>query len=177
MLTTLVETLRQVGFFDFYLPFLLTFAIFYGLLTKAKPFGETATAQRINLVIALVAAFYVMTFTPVGITLAQFFANFFGGVSVVLLTLLVLGGMFWMGVRVVQKEEEAKEKMKYIYLAVGALGGVLLLAVFVWAGGLVLFGVATPYYPVVDVETLIFILVLVAAGLGLWWVMKGKEEA
>ena len=65
-----IEPLRKIGFFDYYLPFILMFAIFYGLLKKSKIFGEDKSAEKINLIISLSASFYVTIFTPVGTSLA-----------------------------------------------------------------------------------------------------------
>ncbi|MBI2233142.1 MAG: hypothetical protein HYU56_04430 [Candidatus Aenigmarchaeota archaeon] len=73
-------------FYGFILPFLFTFAIVYGLLTKASMFG--AKSDRINAILALVMGFFV---TAVGgPTLAAFFTNLFGGASMFLGGILVV---------------------------------------------------------------------------------------
>ena len=53
----LVSNLNQMGFFGFLLPWLLMFAVTYGLLVKSKVLGED---QKLIGVISLVAAFFVV---------------------------------------------------------------------------------------------------------------------
>lgn len=54
--TESIGMIQQTGILDIVLPFLLTFAIVYGMLLKMKLFGEK---QSVNAVIALVAALLV----------------------------------------------------------------------------------------------------------------------
>lgn len=82
-----ISTLKEIGVFQFYLPFILVFAILFGLLVKTKLFGEQ---RGIAVVIALAAAAFIMVYTPVGITFSQFLAQFVGGAVAVILTLVVL---------------------------------------------------------------------------------------
>mgnify|MGYP001559561154 CR=1 FL=1 len=74
-----IGTLKEIGVFQFYLPFLLVFAILYGLLLKTKIFGEQN--KGIVTVIALAASAFIMVYSPVGITFSQFLANFFGNAT------------------------------------------------------------------------------------------------
>jgi len=58
-----IELLKEFGIFQFYLPFVITFAIFYGLLSKSKIFGDSDKDKRvrnINLFISLSAALFVL---------------------------------------------------------------------------------------------------------------------
>lgn len=172
----IVESLRGFGFFDYYLPFILMFAIFYGLLTKSKIFGEDKKAERINLVIALSASFYLLIFTPVGITLANFFANFFGGTLIIFLTLLILGGILWMGLKItIGKERLEIEKTKYMNILLALVGVGLLLFVFGWAGGFLLFGVEVKEV-VIDEVTAFVLGIIVLTLLGMWWMIKPEKE-
>lgn len=82
-----LDVLKQSGVFEVYLPFLLTFSIFYGLLKKMNLFGENS--NKITTVVAGVAAAYVMIFSPAAIPISQFFATFFTQASVALVVLLV----------------------------------------------------------------------------------------
>jgi len=79
---------HKFGVVDFYLPFLLTFSMFYALLQKTKIFGEGDKVNAINAIISLVAAFYVIGYTPVGYRIAEFLMPFFTQVTVVLVGLL-----------------------------------------------------------------------------------------
>lgn len=58
--TILVQYLESIGFFKFVIPYILSFAIFYGLLRKSKIFGEKQEAIAINATIALSASFLVV---------------------------------------------------------------------------------------------------------------------
>jgi len=104
MFENLIEIAQNYGIFNFLLPFLLTFSIFYGILRKSKIFGSDEKAERINTIIAFVAAFYILIFTPAGTTLTSFFANFFGWSVIVLLTLFIFGTILFMMYRASGKE-------------------------------------------------------------------------
>ena len=82
--TVLVTNLNAMGFFGFLLPFIFTFAVVFGLLFKSKWVDN----QRINGVIALVFAFFVIGFG--GPMLANFFVNLFGLATLVIAALLVI---------------------------------------------------------------------------------------
>ena len=59
MLLAGVQGLRELGFFDFFLPLLLFFAIIYGALDKTKIFGEDK--KDINAIIAFVISLIAAT--------------------------------------------------------------------------------------------------------------------
>lgn len=82
-----IGTLKEVGVFQFYLPFLLSFAILYALLLKTKIFSDQ---KGLVTVIALAASAFIMVYSPVGIAFSTFLANFFGNAVVVILTIVVL---------------------------------------------------------------------------------------
>ena len=73
-------------FYGFLLPWLFTFAIVYGLLSKAPMFG--GKSDKINLALALVVAFFVTG--AAGPQMAAFFINLFGGATVYLAGILVI---------------------------------------------------------------------------------------
>lgn len=82
---------QALSFYGFLLPWLFTFAIVYGLLDKAKLFGDKSQ-RPVNVALAFVIAFFV---TGVGgAQLAGFFVNFFGGSSIFLAGILVFL-LFW----------------------------------------------------------------------------------
>lgn len=90
----LVSNLNQLGFFGFLLPWLLMFAVVYGLLLKSKALGEN---QKIIGVVALVAAFFVVGYG--GPLVGTFFQNLFGiaamilgGIIVIVLFVSMAGG-------------------------------------------------------------------------------------
>ena len=91
LLSNLINVLQSQGIFEYYLPFLLTFSIFYALLIKSKIFGDNKPGPAVSLVVALIAGIYVTIFTPVGVTLSGFFVSFFAQASVFLILIVVIG--------------------------------------------------------------------------------------
>ena len=96
------ELLFQQGVYEFYFPFILTFAIFYALIRRTRVFGKDKVANNISTLISVIAAFYVMAFSPFATTISSFFATFFAGTSILLVTILsflmvtmMLFGPFW----------------------------------------------------------------------------------
>lgn len=94
--TPLLGNLNQLGFYKFVLPWLFTLAIVYGVMLKVKLFDEKQ--QSLNGIIALVAAFFVVNYTPAGFALDSFFTQVFGvgililtGIFVVLLLMGLVG--------------------------------------------------------------------------------------
>jgi len=89
---TVILKMRDLGMFQFLLPFMLTTTIFYGLLRKSKIFGEEFRAITVNAVVSLVAAFMVWS-APIilGVNIETGLASFFlQGTSA---TLVVLVGL------------------------------------------------------------------------------------
>jgi len=60
-----VELLHSFGFFSVLLPFLLVFAVVYGVLIKTKLFGEKEVASNVNAIIALATSFFVVASTDI----------------------------------------------------------------------------------------------------------------
>ena len=96
--TPVIERLIELGFFKFMLPYILTSAVFYGLLRKSRVFGEPAENVAVNAVVALVASFMVWA-SPVilGIDIQTQLAAFFTQgivVTLVFMIALLITGMF-----------------------------------------------------------------------------------
>lgn len=66
---SMVETLKDSGFFDYALPFLIVFAIVFGFLEKVRIFGsdpkDGSPRTNINIVLAILIGLYVVTSTTV----------------------------------------------------------------------------------------------------------------
>src|SRR3989338_4660396 len=73
-------------FYTFLLPWLFTFAIVYGLLSKMNLFESKS--GKVNIALAFVVAFFVTG--AAGPQMAAFFINLFGGAAVYLAGILVL---------------------------------------------------------------------------------------
>jgi hypothetical protein len=73
-----------IDFYGFFLPWIFTFAIVFGLLSKLGLFQQ----RQINMALAFVIAFFV---TAVGgLQLATFFTSLFGGTAMFLAGILVI---------------------------------------------------------------------------------------
>lgn len=145
--TTLVSNLNNLGFFDFLLPFILTFAILWGLLLKTKVLGEN---QRVNGTVSLVVAFFVIGFG--GPALGSFFTTLFGYAVVVLAVILIIALFFGMSGFEWGKVLDPK------------VGGIILVGV-----GIILFFVAAGSLGVragSGVIEIIFIIIVLAAAIG-----------
>jgi hypothetical protein len=96
--TAVIERLRDIGAFTFLFPFMLTSAIFYGLLRKSQIFGKAEENTAVNAVVALVAAFMVWAYPiMIGVSLETQLAAFFTQgivVTLVFMIALMIVGMF-----------------------------------------------------------------------------------
>src|SRR3989344_7203876 len=75
----MVMNLRDLGFFGFLFPWILMFALTFGLLLKSKAVGED---KKILGVISMVVAFFVIGFG--GPILGNFLTSVFGIATIVL---------------------------------------------------------------------------------------------
>ena len=83
-----VYGLGRFGFFDFVLPWSLTLAIVYGILTKTKFISEE---YSVNGLIAITIAFFLINYMPVPYSLGEVFTNIFGiGIIVIIILLIVV---------------------------------------------------------------------------------------
>ncbi|NCN39412.1 MAG: hypothetical protein GW914_03465 [Candidatus Aenigmarchaeota archaeon] len=139
-----VDSLFKYGVYEFYLPFLLTFAIFYALIRRTRVFGGDKVANNISTLVSLVAALYVMAFSPFAGSISTFFATFFAGTSVVLVVILsllmitmMLFGPFWTKFG----DMEWWGKHLWVFVIIGLL---ITLSLFAASGGGKLFGLIIP---------------------------------
>ena len=177
LLGSIREILFKQGVYEFYFPFLLTFAIFYALIRRTRVFGKDKTANRISLVVSLVAAFYVMAFSPAATTISSFFSSFFAGTSVVLVVILsllmitmMLFGPFWTKL---EDMEWWGKNLKWFILC----GLLITLILFVISGGINLFGVIIPpnlWVPGLTGEDMGLILLIILTGV-IIFAVQGEE--
>jgi len=96
--TPVIERLQEIGAFNFLFPYILTSAIFYGLLRKSQIFGKPTENVAVNGVVALVAAFMVLAYPILsGVSIEGLLPAFFMQGLVVLLVfmiVLMIMGMF-----------------------------------------------------------------------------------
>ena len=116
----------EMGFFQFFFPFLLSSAIFYGLLRKSKIMGERA--EVVNAVIALSISFMIWAYPIiVGIDITKALTAFFMQGFVIGLFALVgfmIASMFHPNI-----QEVFKEQYKWANLAI--IGGFVLAGIII----------------------------------------------
>lgn len=85
-----LNELQSQGFFQYLLPFLLIFALVYGILSRIKLFAES---KEINGIIALVVGLMALQFDFVPYFFAELFPRF-GVALAIILVLLISVGLF-----------------------------------------------------------------------------------
>ncbi len=175
-LGTAVQTLQQIGFFKFVLPFLLMFAVVYGLLQKLDIFGDDS--DQVDAIVAVVAGFFVAFFVmQSSLNFVPFLTNFFGAFAIVAVGLMAvvmgagLGGYHgdkWAW-------EEGAKKAFFV------LGGLAALAIFISWGGLAFLkpeniGSELARHALFDNDTFVALLVILFGAFLIWWVTGGEEE-
>lgn len=89
--------LRELGFFEFLLPFMLSSAVFYGLLRKSQLFGPPERNVAVNAVVSLMVAFMIWAYPIiVGVSLEEKLSTFF--VQGTIAMLVVIFGVSMVGV-------------------------------------------------------------------------------
>jgi len=182
-ITDLIAAGKELGIFEFYLPFIIMFAIIYGILKNAKIFGKDA--NNINLIIALSASLFVMVFTPVGpgaITLAMFLSDLFAGTLMVVVTILTFLIITYMVITPFGGQEKMNVGKFVVPIVLVAL--ILALGVFVASGGLAIFPglsfgplstIPIPVFPGISTPDIAMVLVVAATGLAMFYMVKGGD--
>jgi len=134
---TVILNLKELGFFKFILPFMLSAAIFYGLLRKTQLFGPPEKNITINATVALAVSFFVWAWPILlGIDITtQLSAFFMQGFSVTLVGIIVLllAGM----VLPPDLPKTISEKIKTGWVVgVVIVGGIILAAFLLISSGL-----------------------------------------
>ena len=112
---------ESAGFFSYILPFLLIFALVFGILTRVKIFDNKA----INGIIALVVGLLALQFHFVPIFFSEIFPRLGIGLAVIL-ALLILAGLFF---------DPENKMVNYGLLGVGVIVFlVVLVQTFGWLG-------------------------------------------
>ncbi len=177
-LETVLINLNRMGFFAF-LPFLLTAAIFYGLLRRSKLFGEPEKNVVVNATVALVAAFMVWAYPIITGTsiqeYQQFFSTFFlkGTIATVTIVIgLVIAGMFFPeeGIgKVLKNKLEGKFGIGIVLFGLLIGGGVLLAS-----GASSFFGLSVENINTELIYSIVFLILFIGIiGFVVW--ITGKE--
>ena len=104
-LIDIVSSWKEFGVFDFLLPFVIMFSIFYALLNKTKIFGDSyppkgstddqekkkaKLAKFVNLIVSFGAAMYIMANVGTGANLTLFLYTLFGTSFEIIASLIVI---------------------------------------------------------------------------------------
>jgi amino acid transporter len=184
----LIKALQTQGVFEIYLPFLLTFAIFYGLLRKIGIFKvvsgqpgqqgqEDSTANKISAVVAFVAAMYITIFSPAAIPISKFFANFFTQSSIAIVVLMITIMMLAMFFSLPFLGNEKYEFVETIihWLVIGAL--LVAIGMFISSGGVQLFANVLPPNMYISSEDLALIILVIVTIIIIWSLLReGPRE-
>jgi len=123
---------EAAGIFQYALPFLLIFALVFGLLMKLNIFARgTESNKGINVLIALAVAFMSLQFDMVSMFFSEIFPRFGVALSIILV-ILILGGLF------MPTNEENNWFMVALAVIVFAIIGTVIynsLSVFGWGIG------------------------------------------
>jgi len=171
-----IEILRQFGFFSFFFPFLLMFAIFYALLAKSKIFGDPKekTVKRINTVVSFIASFFVLALTPL-VDLAAFLSAFFGTLFMILVAILCFLIIAFM---VIPAEDWEKNKGKYLkFLA--PICAIIAIAIILTSSGYSFFPTLQPAsMPKIEIseQDLLIILIVFSLIFVIWFVTREEKK-
>jgi len=187
----LIAAGKEFGIFQFYLPFMISFAIIYGILSKVKLFGGEKLGRNVNLIVSGVLSLFLIGYTPVGISLAEYFGSVFTGTILVVVTILgslmilyMLGKL--VGIEIPIEKPAGQKKWAFLLLL---LAVVLAVGVFASSGGLSFFpgltlpGVTLPSFPVPVLPSLpsftlqdiaMIMVFLGTVGILYWMTREGK---
>lgn len=132
---TVIIKLQEIGAFQFLFPFMLTTAIFYGLLRKSRLFGPPERNIGVNAVVSLVSAFMVWAYPIlVGINIEEQLSTFmFNGIVSLLFVMigLMVVSMFFPPDLPAKLGEKLGKKSAGAFLIIGLIIG---FAVFLSSG-------------------------------------------
>ena len=92
----ILEQWYSFGFFSYVLPFLIIFAVTFGILQKSKIFGDEEKVKGINAILALAIGLVSLQFGFVKTFFESIFPLFGIGISI-LLVVLIFVGLFFSG--------------------------------------------------------------------------------
>jgi len=117
-----LENLRQAGFFNLFLPWLLILSVSYGILKKTEALGE----ENSVIAIASVAISFLGVGGILSVVPAEFFAQFFALISVLLV--VVLGIVIILGLAGIDIADLGEMKWFKIGAVLTVIGVVVVLA-------------------------------------------------
>lgn len=157
-----INSWQQAGFFSIILPFLLVFALTFGILTRVKIFKEN---KAVNAIIAAVVALMALQVPMV----PEFFSQLFPRMGIalaIILVLMIVAGFF---------ADPDNPVVNYVLLGIGVI--IVIVVLLQTAGGLGLqsgewWGVN---WPVIAGAIFILILVIIIVG-GTSTPQQGRQQ-
>lgn len=146
--TLTIQKLYDLGFFRFLLPFMLTSAVFYGLLRKSQLFGPADKNIAVNAIVALTAAFMVWSYPVIaGVDVQKYFAQFFMQATIISVVIIV-GLLLCSMVLPPDLPAQLKEKLG------GRSYGIILIAFVILGFALLLSsGLLNVFFPTTAIQT------------------------
>jgi|GEM_PF-1979066 len=115
----IIQRLIDLGFYDFFLPFILSSAIFYALLKKSKIISESSL---VNATLALSIAFLIFGYPVIaGISLASPFSNFFVQITIWILIFafgFLLASLFYPDITKFLTSYFVERRSRFIWVAI-----------------------------------------------------------
>jgi hypothetical protein len=172
----LILKLSEIGAFNFLFPFMITSAIFYGLLRKSQIFGPAEKNVALHAVISLSAAFMVWAFPVInGVDIQSQLSTFFMQGMVVMLILMV--GLMVVGMILPEdlpkhlwEKWKDKSSLPTMLFIVGIAVGVI---VFITSGLVSLF-LTSEMVATIPTDILLGIGLVLVMILPLIWIAFGK---
>ena len=167
----LIATLQQYGFVDLVIPFVLIFAVLFGILSKVKLFGADDDAtKKYNAVIAIAIALLIViphALSPSpndAVNVINRFLPEFVFITIALLILLMLVGLVGGGTEA----------------TTGPLAGVAALLAIIYLALVVLNAMSPtslPYQFLNDPNFQALVIVLLVLGLVIWYIVRKEGES
>lgn len=147
---------EQLGIFSHGLPFLLIFALVFGILTRSKIFKEN---KGLNGVISLVVSLLALQFNFVPLFFSEIFPRLGVGLAVILVALILLG-LF------LPSQNNNKYVGWFMFIGAFVIFIVVLAQTFSWTAGSWWWNLRFNWYGIVGVAVVLILLAIVWNSVG-----------
>jgi len=170
----MVQNMQRMEFFQYLFPFLLSFAILYGILGYV--FANKLGGNRVIALISLILSFFVMLYSASNPWLYQFLTNISGvwlSIATFIIFVVVLLALTGINVHeMISGEQRPWVKWVILLILLYVIVSVLLGA---WGGfGFGSWGPCLPFLTCDELWTIVFFLVML--GIVFWWIGGEKKE-
>ena len=162
LLGKVFSLMDEMGIFDYILPWLLYYALIYGLLAKVNLFGKDQNDEKgdkINRIVALAMSTLIIYYVPQSKMISEFLAELFTKWGVFAITLLLIPlTIAILGVNIKSDILDADKGIKKGLLGVGA---VIIFIIFYGTLG----NMFKEYWLIIDPYTIAIAIILIILGL------------